>query len=105
MTKFSELIASNKSDKGEALQMYALLSVDAARAHTERVVLEHFIKVESEQTNVGVKAPLSLLRSLYAIYRLDREPSFLRGQYVSLAKADAISKLNIKLFQEVKKVK
>ena len=74
----------------EVMAKYAVEAAEAGRAHVERFVLANFVATERAAKDASVTAVLAMLRSLYALFRLDQSQSFLRGQYVSAAKAKAI---------------
>ena len=71
------------------LSRCSIEAAEAGRAHVERFVLNNLVQVERGARDASVAGPLALLRSMYALHRLDQSPSFLRGQYISADKARA----------------
>jgi len=81
----------------EVLANHAIEAAEAGRAHTEWFILNNFVQVERAATDASVAGPLAVLRSLYALYKMDQSPSFLRGQYESPDKARRIQEEVIKV--------
>jgi hypothetical protein len=73
------------------LAQHAIEAAEAGRAHVERYVLQSMAATEKAAAGTpGVAGPLALLRSVYALARLDGGASFQRGQYVTADKARRI---------------
>lgn len=90
-------IASAGLTAAEVLASHAIEAAEAGRAHTEWFILNNFVQVERAAADASVAGPLAVLRSLYALYKMDQSPSFLRGQYVSPDKARRIQEEVVKV--------
>ncbi len=85
-TRLAEGIPSN-----EALLECQTHMVTAARAHVDRVVLESFILAVETSDDEALRAPLTALRSLYALDHLERQRGwYLEHGYFADGKAEAI---------------
>ena len=104
--RLNEEYAAAKSsgmNPGDAFQTCAVLAAEAGRAHVENVVLAEFVARERAAEN-SLKGPLGMLRSLYALARMDGSASFLRGQYFGKEKAVMVGKEMVRLCGEVREV-
>jgi len=78
------------------------ISTELAIAHTEREVLDRFQHEIDQVTNPAIGEVLSLLRSLFALWRINNEPSFLRMSHSMGINQDAVRAATNKLCQEIK---
>jgi len=91
LRRLQERMASTKA-LGEFESWNACLDVAAelGRAYTELTLLHHFIDARKPNLSPSVHKAFDLLRSLFALSKMDEDPSFLRYQYVDSDTADAI---------------
>ncbi|XP_031273941.1 acyl-coenzyme A oxidase 3, peroxisomal-like isoform X1 [Pistacia vera] len=92
--------------KGQSKQYAFILSYqlaeDLGRAFSDRLILQTFIEAEATMTTSSLKDVLGLLRSLYALTRMEEDAAFLRYGYLSKENDAAVRKEVIQLCSEVR---
>ncbi|OAY84258.1 Acyl-coenzyme A oxidase 3, peroxisomal [Ananas comosus] len=78
--------------KEKALLLSYQLAEELARAFTERTIFEIFLEAEMSLPPGPLKDVSGLLRSMYALVRMEEDPPFLRYGYLSLSNAAAVRK-------------
>ncbi|XP_044467135.1 acyl-coenzyme A oxidase 3, peroxisomal-like [Mangifera indica] len=92
--------------KGQSKQYAFILSYqlaeDLSRAFSDRLILQTFIEAEATVTTSSLKNVLGLLRSLYALTRMEEDAAFLRYGYLSKDNDAAVRKEVMQLCSEVR---
>lgn len=93
---------SQGDSKEYAFAMSYQLAEDLGKAFADHAIFQTFVDAEASVKSIPVKNTLGLVRSMYALFTLDEDASFLRYGYLSTDNAAAIRKEVTKLCSELR---
>ncbi|KAG0204637.1 hypothetical protein BGX28_003474 [Mortierella sp. GBA30] len=85
--------ANKKPTLDSILDEHSVLSQEYARALIEHWILKQFVTKEKESATSSSSSPLTLMRQLYALWKLDMDSNMVRRRYLDESVQDRIPEL------------
>ncbi|GJJ75339.1 acyl-CoA oxidase [Entomortierella parvispora] len=81
-----EITRSQQTDKKQSLDsildQHSALSQEFARAVVEHFILQELVRIEKESLSSSSVSPLTLVRQLHGLWKLDMDPNMVRRRYI-----------------------